>query len=133
MAMSYGHVYVAQVSHGASQQQVVRAMREAEAHDGPSIVIAYSPCIAHKIKGGLTHSADQAKLAVESGYWPIFRYNPANLESGKNPFKLDSKEPNWDKYKEFLLNEQRYSQLLDINPEKAEGLYDANLSDAKRR
>lgn len=133
MAMTYGHVYVAQVSHGASQQHVVRAMREAEAHDGPSIVIAYSPCIAHKIKGGLTQSSAQAKLAVESGYWPIFRYNPAHLETGKNPFKLDSKEPKWDRYKEFLLNEQRYSQLLDINPDKADDLYQANLADAKRR
>lgn len=84
-------------------------------------------------KSGLTQSSAQAKLAVEFGYWPIFRYNPANLETGKNPFKLDSKEPSWDKYKEFLLNEQRYSQLLDINPEKAEGLYEANLSEAKRR
>ena len=70
---------------------------------------------------------------MESGYWPIFRYNPEKVVSGKNPFKLDSKEPNWEKYKEFLLNEQRYSQLLDINPKKAEGLYEANLEDAKRR
>ena len=133
MVMTYGHVYVAQISHGASQQQVVKAFKEAEAHDGPSVIIAYSPCIAHKIKGGLEFSADQAKLAVESGYWPIFRYNPALASAGKNPFVMDSKEPNWDRYQEFLLNEQRYSQLLDINPDKAEELYRLNVEDAKRR
>jgi pyruvate-ferredoxin/flavodoxin oxidoreductase len=97
------------------------------------VIIAYSPCIAHKIKGGLEFSADQAKLAVESGYWPIFRYNPALASAGKNPFVMDSKEPNWDRYQEFLLNEQRYSQLLDINPDKAEELYRLNVEDAKRR
>ncbi len=133
MAMTYGHVYVAQVSIGASQQQVLRAMREAEAHEGPSIVLAYSPCIAHKIKGGLTHSNDQMKLATESGYWPTFRYNPALTDEGKNPFKLDSKEPKWDKYKEFLMNEARYSQLADINPDKAEQLFKENLEHAKSR
>ena len=133
MAMTYGHVYVAQISHGASQQQVVKAFREAEAHNGPSVIIAYSPCIAHKIKGGLEHSADQAKLAVEAGYWPTFRYNPALALEGKNPFVIDSKAPNWDRYQEFLLNEQRYSQLLDINPGNAEELYRLNLEDAKRR
>ncbi|MFW5842019.1 MAG: pyruvate:ferredoxin (flavodoxin) oxidoreductase [Bacillota bacterium] len=133
MAMTYGHVYVAQVSHGASQQQVLRAIREAEAHEGPSIVIAYSPCIAHKIKGGLTHSNDQAKLATECGYWPTFRYNPALADQGKNPFKIDSKEPNWDKYQEFLMNEARYSQLKDINPTQAERLFKENVEQSKRR
>ena len=133
LAMSYGHVYVAQVSHGASQQQLVRAIREAEAHPGPSIVVAYSPCIAHKIKGGLTRSADQAKMATEVGYWPTFRFDPKLTEQGKNPFKIDSKDPNWDKYHDFLLNEARYAQLHDINPDKAEALLEANLKDAKRR
>ncbi len=133
MAMSYGHVYVAQVSHGANQQQVIKAIREAEAHDGPSIVVAYSPCIAHKIKGGLTNSANQAKLATESGYWPTFRYDPALEEKGKNPFQLDGKAPDWDKYDEFLMNEARYAQLKDINPERAEALLEANKRDAQRR
>ncbi|MBU1020198.1 MAG: pyruvate:ferredoxin (flavodoxin) oxidoreductase [Firmicutes bacterium] len=133
IAMTYGHVYVAQVSHGASQQQVLKAFKEAEAYDGPSIILAYSPCIAHAIKGGLTNSQNQAKLATECGYWPTFRFDPRLQAEGKNPFKIDSKAPNWDRYKEFLMNESRYSQLLDINPEHAEELYQANLDDAKRR
>ncbi|MFW5892654.1 MAG: pyruvate:ferredoxin (flavodoxin) oxidoreductase [Bacillota bacterium] len=132
-AMTYGHVYVAQVSHGASQQQVLKAMREAESYPGPSLVIAYSPCIAHKIQGGLTHSADQAKLAVQSGYWPTFRYDPRLTEQGKNPFQLDAKQPKWEKYDEFLMNEARYSQLKEINPSKAEELLEANKKAAQRR
>jgi pyruvate-ferredoxin/flavodoxin oxidoreductase len=133
IAMNYGNVYVAQVSHGASQQQVLKAFREAEAYDGPSIIIAYSPCIAHKIKGGLTNSQNQAKLATECGYWPTFRFDPLRAEQGENPFKIDSKDPNWDKYRDFLMNESRYAQLVDINPEHAEELYAANLEQAKRR
>ena len=133
IAMSYGHVYVAQVSHGASQQQVLKAFKEAEAYDGPSLILAYSPCIAHKIKGGLTNSQNQAKLATECGYWPTFRYDPRLEVEGTNPFKIDSKEPNWDRYQEFLMNEARYAQLLDINPEKAQSLYAGNLSEAQRR
>jgi len=133
IAMSYGHVYVAQVSHGASQQQVLKAFKEAEAYDGPSLILAYSPCIAHKIKGGLTNSGNQAKLATECGYWPTFRFDPTLEPQGKNPFKIDSKAPNWDRYKEFLMNEARYAQLVDINPEKAEMLFEGNLSEAKRR
>ena len=133
IAMSYGHVYVAQISHGASQQQVLKAMKEAEAHEGPSVIIAYSPCIAHKIKGGMTNSANQARLATEAGYWPTFRFDPARIKDNKNPFVIDSKEPQWDKYKDFLMNESRYSQLLDINPDAAEGLYELNLKEAQRR
>jgi len=133
MLMAYGHVYVAQISHGASQQQVLKAIREAEAYNGPSVIIAYSPCIAHKIKGGLTYSADQAKLATESGYWPTFRYDPRLEDKGKNPFQLDSKAPKWERYEEFLLNEARYSQLKDINPDKAEQLLEANKKNAQRR
>ena len=133
IAMSYGHVYVAQVSHGASQQQVLKAFKEAEEYNGPSIILAYSPCIAHKIKGGLTNSGNQAKLATECGYWPTFRFDPRLETQGINPFKIDSKEPNWDRYQEFLMNEARYAQLLDINPERAEELYALNLSEAKRR
>ncbi len=133
IAMSYGHVYVAQVSHGASQAQVLKAIREAEAHDGPSIVVAYSPCIAHKIQGGMTYSNNQAKLATECGYWPTFRFDPKLEEEGKNPFQLDSKAPKWDKYKDFLMNESRYAQLVDINPDKAEHLLQVNLQEAQKR
>ena len=132
MAMSYGHVYVAQVSHGASQQQVLKAFREAESYKGPSIIIAYSPCIAHKIKGGLTNSQNQAALATECGYWPTFRYDPRLEPQGKNPFQLDSKAPKWEKYEEFLMNESRYAQLFDINKDQAQALLDANLNDAQR-
>ena len=133
IAMSYGHVYVAQVSHGASQQQVLKAFKEAEAYKGPSLILAYSPCIAHAIKGGLTNSGNQAKLATLCGYWPTFRFDPKLEVLGKNPFKIDSKPPQWDRYKEYLMNEARYYQLLDINPEHAEELYDLNLKEAKRR
>ena len=133
IAMSYGHVYVAQVSHGASQAQVVKAFKEAEAYKGPSIILAYSPCIAHRIKGGLTNSANQAKLATECGYWPTFRYDPTLETEGKNPFKIDSKEPKWELYRDFLMTEQRYSQLFDINAEEAEALLTQNVNEAKRR
>ncbi len=133
IAMSYGHVYVAQVSHGASQQQVLKAFKEAESYDGPSLIIAYSPCIAHKIKGGLTNSQNEAKLATECGYWPTFRFDPRLEPQGKNPFTIDSKPPKWELYKDFLLNEARYSQLLDINPDKAEMLFAANLQEAQRK
>ncbi len=133
IAMSYGHVYVAQVSHGASQQQVLKAFKEAEEYNGPSIILAYSPCIAHKIKGGLTNSQNQSKLATLCGYWPTFRFDPRLETEGKNPFRIDSKEPQWDRYQEFLMNEARYAQLLDINPDKAEDLLAGNLREAKRR
>jgi pyruvate-ferredoxin/flavodoxin oxidoreductase len=133
IAMNYGNVYVAQVSHGASQQQVLKAFREAEEYNGPSIIIAYSPCIAHKIKGGLTNSQNQAKLATECGYWPTFRFDPRKALEGENPFKIDSKDPDWDKYRDFLMNESRYAQLVDINPEHAEELLVANKQEAQRR
>ncbi|HHT39502.1 MAG: pyruvate:ferredoxin (flavodoxin) oxidoreductase [Acholeplasmatales bacterium] len=133
LAMSYGHVYVAQISHGASPAQVIRALKEAESYPGPSLVIAYSPCIEHGIKGGLTQSFAQAKLATECGYWPTFRYDPRLLTEGKNPLQLDSKVPVWDKYQDYLLSESRYAQLTKINPEHAEELLLANLKDAKNR
>ncbi len=133
MAMSYGHVYVAQISHGANQQQVVKALREAEAHPGPSLVVAYSPCIAHKIKGGLTNSAKQAEIATKVGYWPTYRFDPKLAEKGKNPFQLDAKDPDWESYHDFLMSEARYAQLHSINPDKADGLLKANLEDAKKR
>ncbi len=133
IAMSYGHVYVATISHGASQAQVIKALKEAESYNGPSLVIAYSPCIAHAIKNGLVNSQKQAKLATECGYWPTFRYDPRREELGLNPFQMDSKEPNWDLYFDFLMSEGRYAQLSKINPTHAEELLKANLEDAKRR
>ena len=131
--MSYGNIYVATVCHGASQNQVIKALKEAEAYNGPSIVICYAPCIAHNIKGGLNNSQNEAKLANECGYFPTFRYNPVLEEEGKNPFVLDSKEPNWDLYDEFLSHEGRYNQLAKINPEKASEILEKNKKDAQRR
>ncbi len=133
LAMSYGHVYVAQISHGASPAQVIRALKEAESYNGPSLILAYSPCIEHGIKGGLTNSQSQAKLATECGYWPTFRYDPRLLQEGKNPLQIDSRTPVWDKYEDYLLSESRYAQLSRINPDKAKELLNANLKDAKNR
>ena len=133
IAMSYGHVYVATVSHGANQNQVIKALKEAEAYHGPSIVICYAPCIAHNIKKGLFMSQMEAKKATECGYWPTFRFNPDLAKEGKNPMQLDSKAPDWSKYMDFLMNEGRYAQLVKVNPEKAQELYELNLADAKKR
>ena len=133
IAMSYGHVYVAQISHGASSAQVLKALKEAESYDGPSLIIAYAPCIEHGIKGGLTNTFAQAKLATECGYWPTYRFDPRKELEGKNPLQLDSKAPVWDKYHDYLLSEGRYAQLAQINPDHAAELLDKNLSDAKRR
>lgn len=133
IAMSYGHVYVATVCHGASQQQVIKALKEAEAYDGPSLVICYAPCIAHNIKGGLYNSQMEAKLATECGYFPTFRFNPDLAKEGKNPFTMDSKEPDWSKYDQFLMNEGRYAALKALNPEKANELLEFNKKDAQNR
>ncbi|MBR6516126.1 MAG: pyruvate:ferredoxin (flavodoxin) oxidoreductase [Bacilli bacterium] len=133
IAMSYGHVYVAYVSHGASQAQLLKAMREAEAYKGPSIVIAYSPCINHGVRKGMGKSQIEAKLAVECGYWTLLRFDPRRAEEGLNPLQIDSKEPNWDLYDEYLMGETRYAQLKNINPEKAEALLAINKAEAKRR
>ena len=133
IAMSYGHVYVAYVSHGASQAQLLKAMREAEAYKGPSIVIAYSPCINHGLRKGMGKSQVEAKLAVECGYWTLLRFDPRRAEQGLNPLQIDSKEPNWDLYDEYLMGETRYAQLKNINPAKAEELLAINKAEAKRR
>lgn len=133
IAMTYGHVYVASISHGASQAQMLKAIKEAESYDGPSIIIAYSPCIAHSIKAGLGKSQTQAKLAVECGYWSNFRYDPRLTLEGKNPFQLDSREPDWDKYEDFLLSENRFAQLKQVNPEHATELLHQNKLDAQKR
>lgn len=133
IAMSYGNIFVAQVNSNANQANVIKAMQAAEAYDGPSIVIAYAPCIAHGIKGGLAHSGNQAELATKCGYWPTYTYDPSLLKEGKNPIKLTSKEPEWDKYEQFLLNEVRYNALKNANPSHAEELIAHNKADAQRR
>ncbi|MFW5607564.1 MAG: pyruvate:ferredoxin (flavodoxin) oxidoreductase, partial [Campylobacter hyointestinalis] len=133
IAMTYGNIFVAQINSNASQANVIKAIAAAEAYNGPSLVIAYSPCIAHGIKGGLALSGDQAELATKCGYWPTFIYDPRLAKEGKNPLKITSKEPEWDRYEEFLLNEVRYNSLKKINPEHAGQLFEQNKSDAKRR
>ena len=133
IAMSYGHVYVAYVAHGASQAQLLKAMREAEAYPGPSIVIAYSPCINHGLKRGMGKAQEQAKLAVECGYWTLLRFDPRLAAEGKNPLQIDSKEPNWELYDEYLMSETRYAQLKNINPAAAEELLKRNKEEAQRR
>jgi pyruvate-ferredoxin/flavodoxin oxidoreductase len=131
--MSYGHVYVASIAHGASQAQMLKAMKEAESYDGPSIIVAYSPCINHGLKSGMGKSNQQAKLAVECGYWTLFRFDPRLVAEGKNPFVIDSKEPDWDKYEEYLMSENRYSQLKSANPQAAEALLLKNKEEAQKR
>ncbi len=121
MAMTYGYVYVASVGMGANKQQLMKAITEAEAYDGPSLIMAYSPCINHGIKKGMGKSQEETKLAVECGYWPLYRYNPQLKEEGKNPFVLDSKEPNGN-LQEFLAGEVRYASLQKSFPEEAQRL-----------
>ncbi|MBN2079024.1 MAG: pyruvate:ferredoxin (flavodoxin) oxidoreductase [Spirochaetes bacterium] len=133
MAMTYGNVYVAQIAMGASQPQTVRAIMEAEAYPGPSMIIAYSPCINHGLRAGMGKSQLEEKLAVECGYWHLYRYNPLLEEQGKNPFILDSKEPKWEKFQDFLQGEVRYSSLMKSSPENARDLFRAAEESAKKR
>lgn len=133
MAMTYGYVYVAQIAMGASQAQAFKAIKEAEAYPGPSLVIAYSPCIAHGIKGGMSGAQQEEKFAVEAGYWHTYRYNPLVEAEGKNPFTLDSKEPDWTKFQEFLANEVRYASLKKSFPMEARKLFAESEEDAKWR
>ncbi len=132
MAMSYGYVYVAQVAMGADPNQTLKAIREAEAYNGPSIVICYSPCIEHGMKCGMSLSQAEEKKAVEAGYWHLYRYNPDLKKEGKNPFVLDSKAPTGD-FQAFLKGQNRYASLALSFPEKAEELYAKAESDAKAR
>ncbi|MBQ2700304.1 MAG: pyruvate:ferredoxin (flavodoxin) oxidoreductase, partial [Clostridia bacterium] len=130
MAMSYGYVYVATVAMGANPQQLLKAMTEAEAYPGPSIIIAYAPCINHGINMGLAQA--EAKKAVEAGYWPLYRYNPQLAEEGKNPLTIDSKDPTGD-YQEFIKGETRYTSLMKQFPEAAEKLFAQAEKDAAAR
>ena len=133
MAMSYGYVYVAQIDMGADQNQVLKAISEAEAYPGPSLIIAYSPCINHGIRKGMGCAQLEGKLAVECGYWANYRYNPQLIEAGKNPFSLDSKEPDFSKFREFLLGENRYINLQRSFPEAADALFEKTQKDAETR
>ena len=129
--MTYGNIYVARICMGANYNQTLKAIKEAEEYEGPSLIIAYSPCIAHGIQGGLEVSKSQEKLATEVGYWPILRFDPRLVEKGKNPLQLDSKNPKWENYEEFLKTEIRYASLLKENPGHAKELFDINLKNAK--
>lgn len=128
MAMVYDDVYVASISLGGNMQQAIKAFTEAEKHNGPSLIIAYAPCITHGIKSGMKNSIKEEKLAVESGYWPLFRYSPED-----DKLYLDYKNPNFDKYEEFLSNENRYSMTKLVNEEKAKELFESNKESARKR
>ena len=130
--MQYVYVYVAQVAMGANPNQTLKAITEAEAYHGPSLVIGYAPCEMHSIKGGMANCQVEMKKAVECGYWNLFRFNPALKAEGKNPFTLDSKAPAGG-YQEFLMNEARYSSLTRSFPERAKELFAQNEEAAKER
>nr|WP_319509909.1 pyruvate:ferredoxin (flavodoxin) oxidoreductase [uncultured Draconibacterium sp.] len=133
MMMSYGYVYVAQVAMGANQSQYFKALKEAEAYPGPSIIIAYSPCINHGLRASMGRTQEEEKKAVSSGYWHLFRYNPLLEDEGKNPFQLDSKTPEWSQFQEFLNGEVRYTSLKKSFPAEADELFAAAEENAKWR
>ena len=128
MALAYDDVYVASISMGGNMQQTIKAFTEAQKHNGPSIIIAYAPCINHGIKSGMKNSIKEEKLAVESGYWPIFRYNPSDEK-----LYLDYKNPDFNKYEEFLNNENRYAMTKLVNEEKAKEMFEENKLQAIKR
>ncbi len=133
IATTYGYVYVAQIAMGANNAQTLQAIREAEAYDGPSLIIAYSPCINHGLKAGMGKSQKEEKMAVECGYWQLWRYNPALEEEGKNPFSLDSKEPDWSKFQDFLAGEVRFASVKKMCPDAADELFKACEDNARWR
>ncbi len=133
IATTYGYVYVAQIAMGADQAQTLKAIREAEAYDGPSLIIAYAPCINHGIKAGMGKAQQEEANAVACGYWQLWRYNPAAELEGKNPFTLDSKEPNWDAFEDFLKGEVRYASVMKQYPAEAQELFQAAKANAKWR
>ena len=132
IAMSYGYVYVAQVAQGADNNQCMKAFVEAGTYNGPSIVIAYAPCINHGIKGGMSIAQTEEKRAVQAGYWHLFRFDPRRTAEGLNPFQLDSKEPT-ESYEDFLMNEVRYNSLARSNPERAKALFEKAAANAKAK
>lgn len=132
MAMTYGYVYVASVAMGANKNQLIKALKEAESYPGPSLIIAYAPCINHGIKAGMGKTQNEEKLAVESGYWPLYRYDPRLAEQGKNPFQLDSQEPN-GKIRDFIMGEVRYRSLTQTFPKEAEKLHSKLEQDVNER
>jgi len=133
ISMTYGNIFVAQINSRANQKHAVQAMKEAEEYDGPSLIIAYSPCIAHGIQGGLMKSVEQGKLATDCGYWPIYTFDPRKIDEGKNPIKISGKKPNWDIYDDFLMRETRYRSIKKINPDHAQFLLEQNKKDAQYR
>jgi pyruvate-ferredoxin/flavodoxin oxidoreductase len=133
MATTYGYVYVAQVAMGANQAQYFKALKEAEEYPGPSLIIAYAPCINHGLKAGMGKTQQEGKKAVECGYWHLWRYDPRLEKEGKNPFQLDSKEPDWSKFEDFLMNEVRYSSLAKENPDNFKELLATTQQNAKWR
>ncbi|MGT2910864.1 pyruvate:ferredoxin (flavodoxin) oxidoreductase [Streptococcus cameli] len=133
MAMTYGNVYVAQVASGANPIQVIKAFEEAERYPGPSIIIAYVPCITHGLQGGMSETLTEAKEAVDSGYWSLYRYNPLLSEQDKNPMTLDFKRPDFGQMMAFMLKQERFSALHQVNPEEAERLLEKTVAQAKRR
>ena len=133
IATTYGYVYVAQIAMGADQAQCLKAIREAEAYDGPSLVIAYAPCINHGLKKGMGKTQAEEKAAVECGYWHLWRYNPALEAEGKNPFTLDSKEPDWSKFQDYLKGEVRFASVMKQYPAEAAELFQAAEDNAKWR
>lgn len=133
IATTYGYVYVAQIAMGADQAQCLKAIREAEAYPGPSIIIAYAPCINHGLKKGMGKAQAEEAAAVACGYWHLWRFNPALEEEGKNPFSLDSKEPAWDGFQDFLKGEVRFASVMKQYPEEAASLFEACEDMAKKR
>ena len=132
IAVSYGYIYVAQIALGADMNQAFKAISEAEAYPGPSLIIAYAPCINHGLKAGMGKSSEEEKRAVECGYWCNWRYNPELLEQGKNPFHLDSREPKGN-FRDYLMGEVRFASLAKLFPDKAEELFEKTERDAKQR
>jgi len=130
MAMTYGYIYVAQVAMGASPAQFMKAIEEAEAYPGPSLIIGYSPCINHGLKAGQGNSQIEQKHAVEAGYWSLYRYNPLLKEEGKNPLLLDSQKPTAN-FRDFLMGEVRFASLKKVNPDAAEALFEKTEKDAR--
>lgn len=133
MAMTYGHVYVAQIASGANQMQTIKAFEEAERFPGPSIIIAYTPCITHGLAGGMRQSLKEAQDAVASGYWSLYRYNPLLTEKGKQPMTLDFKKPAFDQMPAFMQTQVRFASLQSANPNAAQALFEKTVSDAKTR